>query len=82
MYYVSRFIVLSGLICQWGHIAIMDAKFKGILMANWAMDFRATIPYLACICIGIVSVFIFTLYEINELSKKYDTGVAMVISEK
>ena len=77
----KRFIVMSGLICQWGHLAIMDAKFRGILMADWAMDFRATIPYLICIVGSICAVFAFTFYEIHSLSKKYDTGVAMVVKE-
>ena len=81
LYFVSRFIVMSGLICQWGHLAIMDAKFRGILMADWAMDFRAIIPYLVCIVSSICAVFAFTLYEIHSLSKKYDTGVAMVVKE-
>ena len=48
---------------------------------DWAMDFRATIPYLICIVGSICAVFAFTFYEIHSLSKKYDTGVAMVVKE-
>ena len=79
LYIVARFIVLCGLICQWGHLALMHAKFKGILMANWAMDFRATIPYIVGIVIGIITVFSYTLYDITSISNEYDTGVAMVV---
>ena len=82
LYYVSRFIVVCGIICQWGHMALMQAKFQGILMADWAMDFRATLPYIASVVVAIISVFAYTLYDIDSLSKKYDTGVAMVLSEE
>ena len=63
LYIVARFIVLCGLICQWGHLALMHAKFKGILMANWAMDFRATIPYIVGIVIFFLIWIIFDLFS-------------------
>ena len=47
-------------------------------MADWEMDFRATIPYLICIWQHMCRYLHLMVFR---LSEKYDTGVAMVVKE-